>query len=148
MRVSPNFLLQEFIPPTIYNMYDVKEKCLWVLDIRIIKAAQLLRDLTGCNVIINNWHNGGEYTNRGYRLPSSKVGATYSQHKFGRAIDVNVEGMTVAGTIDCMLTNFDKFKAYGIRTIEHPAFTPSWVHMDCREPMDNYPENSYFYVKP
>lgn len=59
MKVSNNFVIQEFIPPQIYSMFGGGERCLWYIDRRIILATQLLRDILGSPLTANNWHTTG-----------------------------------------------------------------------------------------
>lgn len=148
MQVSKNFVIQEFVPPEIYNLFDDKRKCLWYIRPEIIQAAQLLRDIIGEPLTLNNWHTGGAFTARGYRTPKMKVGAAYSQHRLGCAIDVSCAAHKPAELINAMSDNFEKFKALGIRTIENPVYTTSWVHMDCRAALEFYPTDNFYFVNP
>jgi len=148
MKVSNNFVIQEFIPPQIYSMFGGGERCLWYIDRRIILATQLLRDILGSPLTANNWHTGGPYSERGYRIPNTKTGAKFSQHKFGRAVDLSSDKYTPAQMLEAMRANFDKFKEIGILTVENLEFTPTWLHMDCRQPLSNYPKNDFFIVDP
>ncbi len=128
MKVSKDFSLAEFIPPDIYEMSPVNGT--WFLDPRIITIAQFLRDRYKLPVVINNYLTGGQYQNSGYRDPLSSVGAMFSQHKFGRAIDVKVEGMFPEEIRQDVIRNWNIFKAVGVTTLE--INTPTWVHLDCR----------------
>ena len=55
--------------------------------------AQGIRDYFGKPVTINNWHNLGKYEQSGFRRNNTLVGSKYSQHKFGRAIDIKITGV-------------------------------------------------------
>ena len=96
----------------------------------------------------NNWHTGGPYSERGYRIPTTKTGAKFSQHKLSKAIDLSSDKYTPAQILEAMRANFDKFKELGILTVENLEFTPTWLHMDCRQPLSTYPKNDFFIVDP
>ena len=128
MQVSKNFELKEFIPPDIMKVRG--DKAIELIDERIIKAAQLLRDLTNSTIIINGTLNGHEYVNSGLRDFNCKEGAYYSQHKYGRAIDTKVIDWTAEKLRQLVRNNWEKFKAVGITTMEKD--TPTWLHLDCR----------------
>ena len=130
MRVSENFILQEFVGPEVYQKFG--DKSMWFIDPKIIDIAQLVRNLTHRPVTINNWHNQGHYKESGLRSMTTKTGAKYSQHKYGRAIDIKVDGMNVQEVYDVIMTNIDLFRAAGLTTIEDIEKTPTWIHLDVR----------------
>jgi len=148
MKVSKNFVIQEFVPPQIHRFYKGDQRCLWFINQNIIKGAQLLRDILDSPIQANNWHKGGILDERGYRLPRTKTGGDWSQHKLSNALDVSSEKYTPLQIIEAMRANYSKFAAIGIYTIENPDFTKTWVHMDCRAPLPFYPMNDFFMVNP
>jgi hypothetical protein len=129
MRVSLNFVLEEFVDPGTYKRYG--EKSIWFIDPKVINIAQLLRDLTGSSVTINNWKVGGSYSLSGLR-PFKSIGAKMSQHKFGRGIDVKIKGWTPEDIHELIKDNWVLFKKEGLTVIEDVSLTPSWTHLDCR----------------
>lgn len=78
------FRTEEFVPPEVYK--ERGEKALWVMDDRVIQIARQLRIDYGV-LEINTWVWGGRYKYRGFRPEGCEVGATWSQHRFGRALD-------------------------------------------------------------
>lgn len=130
MMISENFDLREFVPKSIYDAFG--EGSIKFIDKRIVDVVQLLRDLSGRSVVVNNWHTGGSYSESGYRVPDTKTGAKYSQHKFGRAADVKVSGMTPKEVVALIIKNEKMFMDLGLTTIENTNATPSWAHLDCR----------------
>ena len=128
MKVSKDFSLAEFLTPEIYELHP--ENGIWFLDPRIITIAQFIRDRYGKPVTINNYLDGGSYTNSGFRDPHCEIGAKLSQHKFGRAADFKVEDMDPEEIRKDIIRNFDQFRKFGLTTIE--ADTPTWLHADCR----------------
>ena len=128
MKVADNFDLREFVDPETWQ--QLGEKSRWLIDDRIINCAAALRAITGKPVTINNWHTGGHYHESGLRSPLTTTGAKFSQHKFGRAVDCKVEGMTAEEVRQLIKQHWLHFKSVGLTTIEKD--TPTWVHLDCR----------------
>ena len=128
MKISEHFDIREFIDPESYQARGVKS--IELIDIRIVRCVELLREITGKPIIINTWHINGQYKESGLRQMNTATGAKYSQHKYGRAIDVKVSGMKAEDVRKIIRANWSEFKAAGLTTIEKD--TPTWVHMDCR----------------
>lgn len=130
MQVSKNFVLQEFIDPDTYKKWG--DKSIWFIDPKVIKIAQLLRDKSGRSVTINNWSVGGSYKLSGLRPLDTTIGAKLSQHKFGRAIDVKIQGYNPEQVHDLIKNNWIEFKEKGLTTLEDLSLTKTWSHLDCR----------------
>lgn len=124
-----SFKIQEFVDPATYKKFG--ENSLLVMDYRILQIADAVREHFGIPVTINNWHIGGEFCNRGFRPRESKVGASYSQHRFGRAIDFNV-GSVKAETVRKEIANLHKNNIAPFNFITAMETDISWVHIDCR----------------
>ena len=131
VKVTDNFYLDEFVPPEIYNVRGARSLAL--MDIRIILACQHIRDISGRRVTVNNWWNGGALDERGLRISNTPTGARWSQHKYGRAVDLSVDGMRPREVHDLIRKHEIYFiERQWITTLENPAFTPTWTHIDCR----------------
>ena len=128
MKVSENFSLQEFVPKDVYQQYG--NMSIWFVDKRIITISQWLRDKLGKPVKINDWVEGGQYKESGFRNFDTGTGAKRSQHKFGRAADIKVAGYEGEELRQIVRDNFPELKLLGLTTIEKN--TPTWVHIDCR----------------
>lgn len=98
MKLSKNWILQEFVPPHIYKEYG--DGAIQFIDSRLPRASQILRDVLYKEIVdnkiyfdlkmeINTWNSGGDREESGYRDIDSKTGSKRSQHKSGRAIDFN-----------------------------------------------------------
>jgi hypothetical protein len=129
MKVSQNFILQEFIPPDIYA--ERGDKSIELLDNRIISLAQFFRDYFG-SITINNWDSGGQYKESGLRSFTTTIGAKYSQHRFGRGADLKFTGTTPQKAYAEVLKNQKLFYDKGLRVMENISATPSWLHIDVR----------------
>ena len=130
MQVSKNFVLQEFIDPDTYKKWG--DKSIWFIDPKVIHIAQLLRDKSGRAVTINNWSVGGLYKLSGLRPLDATIGAKLSQHKFGRAIDVKIQGYNPEQVHDLIKNNWLEFKEIGLTTLEDLSLTKTWTHIDVR----------------
>ena len=130
MKLTRNFSLQEFVPGFMYEEYRASAR--WFLNQGLVIGMQKLRHHFGASVIVNTWHNGGELNYRGYRPPDCEVGAYFSQHKRGNAVDFNVRGMTSDEVFDCCLRHEDTLLEYGFTTIENKEIATSWTHLDMR----------------
>ena len=130
MQVSQHFTIQEFVGLLVYAKFG--DKSAQFVDPKIIQVVETLRQLIGKPVKVNDWNTGGHYQESGFRNPTTTTGAALSQHKFGRAADVKVEGMTSKEVYDFIIANKLKLMASGLTTLENINATPTWVHMDVR----------------
>ena len=123
-----HFKIQELVPPEVYN--SLGERSWLVLDPRIVVSIDQLREHFGpCTV--NNWHSGGTLHYRGFRPSDCKVGAQFSQHRFGRAMDCSFNASAPI-VREYILANRDKFPF--ITRMEDDV---SWVHIDCGDHGDD-----------
>jgi hypothetical protein len=130
VRVTENFFLDEFIDPSTYAARGARS--IELMDMRIILAVQYIRDHLG-PVTVNNWVNGGKRRLSGLRPHNTTTGARWSQHKYGRAIDMQVQGKTPAEVHQFIMDNERLFiEKQWITTIEELEDTPTWTHIDCR----------------
>ena len=129
-NLSKHFDIQEFVPKPIYELYGDKSR--WFINPKVVDIAEFIRGEFMLPVIINNWHTGGTFQERGYRVPTTQTGARYSQHKFGNAIDINVKGIPSPELAEWIIAAFPTLKGLGLTAIEHPEDTPTWTHLDVR----------------
>ena len=122
-----SFEVYELVDKETYQRLG--EKSWWMLNEKAVKGLFELRKAIGKPITVNNWFWGGSLENRGYRSIYSTVGGKFSQHRIGNAFDINVKGMTPLQVYDFILENYTKF---GITTIEHKDYTPTWSHIDFR----------------
>lgn len=129
MIVSKNFILQELVNPVAYEFMG--EKSIQLIDNRLITLIQFMRDYFAAPIIINDWHKGGNDIDSGFRMPESKTGRSLSQHKFGRALDINIRGFNDYDALrKIIMDNWPLFKEHGLTTLE--SNTPTWLHLDIR----------------
>lgn len=120
-----HFSIKELVDP---ETYDARGERAWeLLDSRILKAIDLIRDDFG-PVVVNTWHNGGGLKYRGFRPHTCTVGARLSQHRYGRAIDFHTLNAPLQAVYDAILTD----KYWMVTTVEDFEATKTWIHIDCR----------------
>ena len=148
---SPYFDVREWVDQRTWNMLGVKAA--WMIDSKIIRVADLVREKSGAPVKVNNWHyrKDGEplYDSSGYRAIWDETGGRLSQHRCGRAGDLKVTGFTPRQIMILIQANAEEFKAAGLTTMEDVAVTPTWLHIDCRPIIPGVqPEFGFLIVKP
>jgi hypothetical protein len=79
--VPKHFLPSELVPPGYTDSW------FYLLDPQVLLVADLLRDMFG-SIVINNYSWGGGVQFAGWRPFDCKTGSKYSQHKWGRALDL------------------------------------------------------------
>lgn len=139
MYVTDNFDLNELVPSSVYNRFG--HKSIWFIDLRIVEAAEYVRKEFGVPITINDWSWGGNYQMSGFRPKSSTIGAEFSQHLMGRALDLKFEGISVQEVYKHITENEGRMKRFfnaGITVIEDIRDTTSdnkyggWLHIDNR----------------
>ena len=143
IKISKDFYIDEFVPKSIYDAFGAKAR--WYINPTTVEIAQFVRDHFGKAVTINNWATGGQYQERGYRVPSTTNGAKYSQHKLGNAVDFSIAGMTSKQIYDYIMAHEELFIQVGVTTMENVEYTKTWNHLDARNTGD---ESKILIVNP
>lgn len=130
MYKPKHFKAQELVPKHIFELRG--EKSLELIDERVIITLDTLRELLGKPITVNNWLWGGNRNWSGLRTAGfySSIEAfekSLSQHKYGRAVDFLVKGMSADEVREFIYKNKEKFPY--ITFIETEI---SWVHIDVR----------------
>ena len=132
MRTLNNFDIKELVCKEVYNKFG--DQAWMFIDEKLIKTLDVVRnEILKRPMTINNWHIGGNYTQRGLRcnvcqLVKSKtdIGRLYlSAHNFGKAIDATVEGIDAEEARNIILQHRDMLP-YNIRM----EAGVSWLHLD------------------
>jgi len=143
MKISENFDVREFVSENVWNRFRGASR--WFVDPRLVLIAEKVKELASDDerayVYINNYLYGGGYNQSGFREPGSKVGAEFSQHRFGRAIDIKIKHkglwLTSSAMYYLVKENYHTLKKLGLTTVEDPEHTQGkhrdWLHLDVRE---------------
>ena len=140
MDYTPKFFQPyELVSEKTYTELKERPEKLWqIFDPRVLYTADKIREFYG-KMIANTWYWGGAHQYRGWRPLDCSVGARWSQHKFGRAIDlVSTETAVEEIRQDIKLRRKGHIFQY-ITCIEDGV---DWLHFDVR----NY--KGLYIVKP
>ena len=130
--VRTKFNVKELVSRRIYEHQG--NFALGYIRPTLIRAIHFLRVYFDSPMYINTWayqNAPGNFQQRGYRELNS-IGAKYSRHKYGMAVDFNITGMSSDEVNDHILTHQDNFLSFGFTTIENKIFTTTWTHLDIR----------------
>lgn len=122
-----HFKLQELVDRQTFE--KLGSASIWLLDINMLKFLDGVREYFNSPMTVNNWASGGSFQSRGYRSMFDKTGASYSQHRCGRAFDFDVAGRSADEVRKIILDNQNVFPFSLITTLEIDV---SWIHADNR----------------
>ena len=123
-----NIILQELVSPAIHKRYG--PQALQFIDPRVLATLGYMRNKRFKRPThINTWHYGGIYRYRGYRESDCGVGAPNSQHRHGRGIDCDIDGMTAEEVRADITQNPD---LYPYITSLEAGSSVTWLHFDVR----------------
>lgn len=127
------FRSQELIPPEVWKVHGENGMHLFI-DVRVLMILDRIREFFGAPVTVNNWHRGGKFKYRGYRPDAYYNGAVLpaSQHRFGRAADLDIKGVTAVQARDIIMNHQAQFPF--IRRIEDDV---NWLHFDVANTFHN-----------
>jgi len=130
---AKRFIIEELVPEVVFK--DRGQRAWQLIDHRLIANLDSLREQVGVPMTCNNWLNGGKRTQSGLRVPGQSYYSKYSQHSFGRAVDLvcSIDAEEIRQRIK------DK-----IIILPHPATFEegvNWLHMDVR----NNNQHTYFF---
>lgn len=119
-----HFVIQELVDR---KTYELRGEAAWeLLDNRLLEMIDKLREKFG-KMTINNWHWNGNREWSGLRTPDSKYYSKYSQHSYGRAVDMIPAEIGVNEIRTYIKANPDEFPY--IKGLEEDV---TWLHIDCR----------------
>jgi hypothetical protein len=146
IQITNNFYLDELVDPHTY-LNDI-DHGFSRLDMAAVKSLQLLRDLKGSSIRVNNWwsmylklqetHSKNQIIEiiedsnsvskfSGFRPAHCKIGASKSAHKLGKAFDPKGNEKEMFKIVE---DNAAAFYALGLRRLEDISITKGWLHMD------------------
>lgn len=128
-KISPHFYYHEFFSEGIWRSSS-ETFLMKLIDPRIVQILEKLRVEMNAPIYVNNWYWGGNSMYRGFRPQSTSVGAKYSQHKMGRAVDFHVGRHTITEVHEYILSREPEFLDLGLTRLEDVRDAPTWVHLD------------------
>lgn len=151
IKVVTNFYLDELVDPVTY--FSNSDNGLGYLDMKAVNCLQLLRDLKGSSIEVNNWWfpylewakqnpkkfvsdfakiyvKRGNFQWSGYRSALCKIGAPKSAHKLGKAFDPKGDENELYAIVK---ENRKQFYELGLRRLEDISITNGWLHLDTLE---------------
>ena len=136
-KLKENFKIQELVCKHCYDKFG--EKSWQFLSTELLSTLYTLRyKLFKKPIIINNWHQGGDFSQRGLRcnmcnLVKNKKKVYLSAHILGKAIDFNISNMNTQEIYKEIEKNIEMFE-YPIR-LESNSTT--WCHLDVYQPLNS-----------
>lgn len=143
-----HFQEYEWLPPNIFKTYSLQDrtylvggirKTFWqIIDPRIAQTADQMREFFQATITINNWHDGGAYTERGFRDVNS-IGAPHSMHKIGCAFDGDIKGMSAHDVREQLLNHaalfpyLTRLEKWASAEDQKAGKEIKWVHCDIKE---------------
>lgn len=123
----------ELVCPHVYEIWG--ESAWQFLDKRLLENLEWVREKLGKPIVVNNWAQGGQYSQRGLRcntcilvIEKTDLRKVYlSEHIFGQAVDFHVVGMTAEEVRQWIIDH-----AY---ELPHPCRLErdvNWVHFGVR----------------
>jgi hypothetical protein len=120
-----NFRIFDVVDPNTFILMGDKSSL--VMDARILWTLDALIKRLG-PAVVNDWAEGGKRKNSGYRPPESTLGVRYSQHRFGRALDIMFSELNTKLIIK-MIRN--KELEYEMQYVTRVELGVPHLHIDC-----------------
>lgn len=134
-KLKKNFDIRELVCPHCYKKFG--EGSWQFLSTELLSTLYKLRyEIFQQPIIINNWHKGGKYDERGLRcnmcsIVNGKKSVYLSAHCLGKAIDFNVGKLKSEEVFPVIKYNAHRFD-YPIRV---ERGTNGWTHIDVYQPV-------------
>jgi len=129
--IPTHFAVHEYVDPRTFTRFG--NNAIMFMDPRVLYTIDRIRERYGKPTYINTYklkkYRGKYLSYRGFRPATYNGGADYSQHRHGRAIDLNVVEVTAEQIRQDILKNpwHEDFKY--ITCIEADV---DWLHFDVR----------------
>lgn len=139
------FGIKELVSPVVYNKW--KEQSFMFFEEDFLKDLDLIRELWGSPIIINNWANGGNLKQCGLRSnldelmksSTAKGELNLSAHSMGKAVDLHDKLGRNLKLYDFVFKLLKQGKFKVIKRLEdwNKTYTGGgWVHIDCYQPLN------------
>lgn len=126
--LSKYFKTFEFVPKDLYK--KLGDRSMRYINPKLVIIVDYLREKYGRSITINNWYLGGKLQYRGFRPFITLIGSYMSDHKYGNALDFNVNGMSSDEVWDSITGElYKELLELGLTAVEDKAFTTTWTHI-------------------
>jgi hypothetical protein len=129
--ITDYFELNEVVCPEVYHKYG---DFAWnFFDSRLLITMEALRQRLNKPITVNNWKDGGEFSQRGFRcvqchlmISTFQTGELFvDPHTTGKAWDFDVQGLVAEEVRQYIIKNKNLWP-YQLRLEDNV----SWVHLD------------------
>ncbi len=135
LKLKNYFDIRELVSSSVFFKYG--EDAWFIFDTNTLLCLLIIREGIGKPITINNWHTGGQFSQRGYRsniseIVESKRNLYVSGHMIGKAFDFDVKGMT-ADQVRTWIHSKADFFPCKVRLENKNLLTSktiNWVHFD------------------
>jgi len=127
MKISTHFDLRELMCPEIFNHPAIGERSIDFINANAVQTLEDVREFAG-PATINNWHEGGNYTDSGYRSAESNTGSSFSSHRMGCGFDLKFQDKKAVDVYYHILNNQHLFPY--ISRMENAEMTLTWLHVE------------------
>lgn len=124
------FRLEELLPQDFFELNKSRGDLLWLIfDDRVLITLDRLHRRYDRAMTVNDWlwNRNNPFNYRGYRPPDCVVGAMLSQHRYGRAIDTDIKGVSAHEVRKDIRNNENDPDFEYITRIEDDV---NWLHFD------------------
>ena len=122
-----HFAIHELVPLKVYTARG--QKAWQLLDPKLVELLDALREHYG-RATVNNYFWGGMREWSGLRTPDSKYFSPYSQHTFGRAVDILFNDISAEDVRKDIIAKPDKWLEIAPSISLETDI--SWFHVDIR----------------
>ena len=135
-RLRRYFNIRELVDDRTFLQHG--ERAWKFFDIKLLEALLVVRVGLNRPIAVNDWHIGGQYSQRGLRPNTCAIVKRYtaqdvlylSAHTLGKAVDFKVKGMTASEVRAWILKNQHLF-TFKIRLEKNfKGVEITWVHLD------------------
>lgn len=130
-------LAKQVLPPEVYKFRGVRG--LELMDERILITLDTLRLNLGIPITVNSWAWGGNRTQSGLRDQYHYKNLedylkSFSQHKYGNALDFKVRGLTAHEVRKHIIENKHLYPSISFMEVGKLSNGEemTWCHIDCR----------------
>ena len=130
MYEPKHLIIQEIVPPVLYDMMTNPKQLFALFDEQLLIGADWLRNRYG-PMACNNWHLGGDFKWSGFRTIGSPHYSPGSMHSVGKALDLKFSKIAAEEI------RADLRKLEYVPHITRIEDNVSWLHIDTKRTNSN-----------